>query len=631
MKQVLSIALAALLAATSQAQTVRLAQRVNTGGFNPNANNHQDGFGLAIRGTRVLAVWTEQNGVNDTLNDIYSSYSDDDGQTWSAMTRVDLGTPNNAHDSDQPKVVITSSGIAVAIWEEKSAANAFASSNEDLFFNRSLDGGVTWLPVSLGLNTLTGGSHVTSDIDEASIAVDGDSIYVTWEEDSLSGIGQAEDVWFTKSNDAGATWSTPIVILGNGTNDVDDPKVLAQGGTVIVALVEQSSGTDDAVALVSTNDGVTFTMTTVDSSQSGDADEVRLAFSGDVAILSWEDDDPNTPGGDSIHASISTDRGLSWSPEFSVSAKVEPLAGSQALWHDTEVQGDDIYVVYSDDVESLQAGGTGGQGGAEVYVAFSNNRGATWTFDVPLDSASPLKSHRPMVVATDCGVFVHFETNVDGANGLAYTASTNRGLNWLAPQIVVNAGPDVDSEIPNEGVTFVVDNTRNVALSLFWDRPLGQNELYVAGLAGCAAQPISYCTAGTTTNGCVPTISWSGTPSASLASPFSIEVTQVEGQKQGILFYSIDGRAAVAWGTSTSFLCVKSPTQRTGTQNAGGTLNVCDGSFSLDWNAFVQSNPTALGAPFLQGQAIYAQCWFRDPPSPKTTNLSDALEFVLAP
>ena len=163
MKQVLSIALAALLAATSQAQTVRLAQRVNTGGFNPNANNHQDGFGLAIRCTRVLAVWTEQNGVNDTLNDIYSSYSDDDGQTWSAMTRVDLGTPNNAHDSDQPKVVITSSGIAVAIWEEKSAANAFASSNEDLFFNRSLDGGVTWLPVSLGLNTLTGGSHAQFD------------------------------------------------------------------------------------------------------------------------------------------------------------------------------------------------------------------------------------------------------------------------------------------------------------------------------------------------------------------------------------------------------------------------------------------------------------------------------------
>ena len=36
----------------------------------------------------------------------------------------------------------------------------------------------------------------------------------------------------------------------------------------------------------------------------------------------------------------------------------------------------------------------------------------------------------------------------------------------------------------------------------------------------------------------------------------------VEGQKQGLLFYGLQGGQAQPWGSGTSFLCVKSPTQR---------------------------------------------------------------------
>jgi hypothetical protein len=76
---------------------------------------------------------------------------------------------------------------------------------------------------------------------------------------------------------------------------------------------------------------------------------------------------------------------------------------------------------------------------------------------------------------------------------------------------------------------------------------------------------------------------------------------------------------------------VKAPLQRTGVQNSGGTTGACDGSLSLDWNAYRASNATALGNPFSAGQSVYAQGWFRDPPSPKTTSLSDALSFVTCP
>ncbi|MBL8800932.1 MAG: hypothetical protein JNN27_02980 [Planctomycetes bacterium] len=142
----------------------------------------------------------------------------------------------------------------------------------------------------------------------------------------------------------------------------------------------------------------------------------------------------------------------------------------------------------------------------------------------------------------------------------------------------------------------------------------------------------TYCTAGTSTNGCVPSIGASGVPSASASAGFSIDVANLEGQKLGLVFYGVSGRLAAPWGVgSSSFLCVKSPTQRLPIQNSGGTSGACNGSTSRDWLAFVAASPTALGAPFSSGDVVDAQCWYRDPAAVKTTNLSDALEFLLAP
>jgi hypothetical protein len=151
---------------------------------------------------------------------------------------------------------------------------------------------------------------------------------------------------------------------------------------------------------------------------------------------------------------------------------------------------------------------------------------------------------------------------------------------------------------------------------------------------GCPTPPSStaYCTAGTTTNGCVPSISGVGSASASAGSGFTISVAGVEGQKLGLVFYGISGANALPWGLmSTSFVCVKQPQQRMGQTSSGGTSDACDGVLSADWNAYIASHPSSLGQPFSGGETVWAQAWFRDPPAPKTTNLSDGLVFVVAP
>jgi serralysin len=142
----------------------------------------------------------------------------------------------------------------------------------------------------------------------------------------------------------------------------------------------------------------------------------------------------------------------------------------------------------------------------------------------------------------------------------------------------------------------------------------------------------TYCTAGTTTNGCNASISVFGSPSVAASSGFTVLVGSVEGQKTGLIFYGILGPKASPWGGgSTSFLCVKAPTQRLPSASSGGTAGACDGSLSVDWLAFLAANPSALGNPFTAGIAVQSQAWFRDPPAPNTTNLSNAIQWTTCP
>jgi hypothetical protein len=179
----------------------------------------------------------------------------------------------------------------------------------------------------------------------------------------------------------------------------------------------------------------------------------------------------------------------------------------------------------------------------------------------------------------------------------------------------------------------------NACSSGFWDQTtdgakLLSNALKHAATGGgaCTGGPTVYCTTSTTTAGCNPAMAASGTPSASASSGFTLSCTGVEGQRSGLIFYGISGPNASPWATgSTSTLCVKAPTQRTVVQSSGGTLLACDGQFAIDFLAYMAANPGALGQPIAPGQVFHTQAWFRDPPAPKTTNLSDGLTFSLCP
>jgi hypothetical protein len=180
--------------------------------------------------------------------------------------------------------------------------------------------------------------------------------------------------------------------------------------------------------------------------------------------------------------------------------------------------------------------------------------------------------------------------------------------------------------IPGAGASFI----KVIGLNPFGGGFVDMDDMEVD--YGGSTPPVVYCTSGVTTNGCQASISASANPNVSHSNSCQISVANVEGQKSGIIFYGL-AQNALPWCSvgGSSFLCVKSPTARTGTQGSGGTAGACDGSLTLDWNAYQLATPGALGQPWAAGNTADVQGWFRDPPACKTTSLSNAVELTYVP
>ncbi len=124
--------------------------------------------------------------------------------------------------------------------------------------------------------------------------------------------------------------------------------------------------------------------------------------------------------------------------------------------------------------------------------------------------------------------------------------------------------------------------------------------------------PSTYCTAKINSEGCAASIASSGGLGASLSSPapFMVDASQVLTNAVGILFY---GHAADIKPFQGGFHCIKTPTPRTPAQFSGNQGAPCTGTFSFDFNAWLQFGTAQLVYP---GTPIHAQYWYRDPNDP---------------
>lgn len=183
------------------------------------------------------------------------------------------------------------------------------------------------------------------------------------------------------------------------------------------------------------------------------------------------------------------------------------------------------------------------------------------------------------------------------------------------------------------GVAALIDNNGN-SVALTANPPAGAGVLVSFNGQGLYAAydggpiPTVYCTAKTNSQGCLPAIASSGSPSASGATPFSIQAGQVINQTVGILAYGYQSAAVPFLGGT---LCMGGAVKRTPGQGSGGSAvgTDCTGTFTFDFAAYVATGIDPLLA--VAGQQVNAQFWYRDVAASFGAGLSDALEFVLDP
>jgi parallel beta-helix repeat protein len=264
----------------------------------------------------------------------------------------------------------------------------------------------------------------------------------------------------------------------------------------------------------------------------------------------------------------------------------------------------------------------GGVNGSDSYLHVYDIASNTWSTTPSLQASGVLPGFRSgaidvwgVALSTDAARKQVFVLGGE-ANKLVYVFDVASQTWRVAPTAPYDGGwGDGLEYVANSNALYQIDG-RNIASS-------------PQGTAVLVPIPVtSYCTAKTNSLGCVPAIAWSGTASVSSATPFDITASNVINQRLGVLFYGYSQSITPFQG---GLKCVANPIHRTPTSGSGGsplpTVD-CSGFYTFDFNAWIQggADPQLLAC-----QEVDAQFWSRDPASPSTTGLSDALGFVINP
>jgi hypothetical protein len=137
--------------------------------------------------------------------------------------------------------------------------------------------------------------------------------------------------------------------------------------------------------------------------------------------------------------------------------------------------------------------------------------------------------------------------------------------------------------------------------------------------------PQSYCTGKLNSNFCLPTITFSGIPSASSSSAFEIIGIDVMPNQLGLLLYGTSGRGNIPFHNAK--LCIRAPHRRHLPMIDSGSTGTgpCPGVLRLDFNLHIQSG---IDPALIPGTRVNAQWIYSDPGIDMFDDgLTNALEF----
>lgn len=361
---------------------------------------------MCCDGMTVYVAWYDRRNGN---LDVYFNRSLDGGRTWRAQdTRLDSGVAGSA-GSLIPRICCRGDSVYVTWYDDRNG-------NPDIYFNRSLDGGLTWLPSDVRIDTDAAGAASSR---EPSICCDGARVTIAWHDNR----GGSWDIYANRSLDSGATWLASDVRIDRdpGDSDARFAQLACAGSSVVAAWSDARRGGSSVVFTRSLDSGRTWEAADTVLDDADAAGIPRIAIDGTSVHVVWADTRGPMPH---IRYNRSLDGGVGW---LANDIQVDASSGG-ASNPSLCASSRHLYVVWQDTRD----------GEADVYFQRTSDFGSTWiAADVRLDRdlAGVATSWDPIVCCDRDDLHVAWRDDRDGRFDIYHRWSGDRGDTWSSPEL----------------------------------------------------------------------------------------------------------------------------------------------------------------------------------------------------
>ncbi|MCX6157812.1 MAG: T9SS type A sorting domain-containing protein [Ignavibacteriae bacterium] len=331
---------------------------------------------IASSGDTLHVVWRD---YRDGQSEIYYKRSIDGGTSWGADTRLTFGSIT--FNFYYPSVTVSGSVVHV-IWD----GNADSSNtNYEIYYKRSLDGGVNWSPVS----------QLTTDAARSegpSIIASGSTVHAVWSDNRFGNY----EIYYKRSIDGGAGWGADTR-LSNTSGFSESPSVSVSGLLVNVVWQDDSDGNYEIYYKRSTDGGLSWGADTRLTNNSSSSYMPSVSVFGSNVNVVWHDS--RGVGYYKIYYKRSTDAGISWGTD----TQLNDTSHHDSFYAGVIASGAVVHVVWCDQRD----------GNYEIYYKRSTDVGISWGADTRLTN-NFADSESPSVAVSGSAVHVLWYDKRDG-------------------------------------------------------------------------------------------------------------------------------------------------------------------------------------------------------------------------
>lgn len=353
---------------------------------------------LIVSGDNVYVGW-----VDNTAGKFGAMFAKSNDGGSSFGKEIDLGNVNSgAPDNMQ---IVESQGKIYAVWQ------SFLANKSSVAFAKSNDNGTTFIPaIEISDNS--------KDSAFPQLTVYDNHVYVVWLERTP---GDVTNLIFTKSDDEGTTFSTPVAITNHVGGNSGIPKISADGNYVYLMWEDNGAKNYDVFLSSSNDSGNTFSsIPTNISNNTGDSGAPQMIVDGNNIYAVWMDD---TPGNFDILFSKSIDGGTTFAKPVNVSGNLQDSGYPQFV-----VIGNNVYVAWTNAITDKNY---------DVLFAKSSDGGQT--FGTPVNvSNTPGASGWPQISVDSGNVYISWVDNTPGNYDIYIAKSADDGNSFESPVDVNN-------------------------------------------------------------------------------------------------------------------------------------------------------------------------------------------------